>query len=161
MPIVAASFPRIREGVEAIGNALSLGLLDPRAIPKASLAGCDHNRDEQISPFAVSPQTLDFTLGQIAKPLIEKLAEILVVHIENLTWSKGYCPICGTMPELAFLQRDGGQCWLRCASCAFEWRFARLSCPFCESGTHEDVEIYSVVGREHESVEVCHKCKRY
>jgi FdhE protein len=161
MPIVAASFPKIRAEVEAIGDALSQGLLDPRAILKASLAGCDHNSAEQLSRLEVTPQTLAFTLGQIAKPLIEKLAESLVVHIENLTWNKGYCPICGTMPELAFLQGDGGQRWLRCASCAFEWRFTRLACPFCESSNQEDIEIYFVVGREHESVEVCHKCKRY
>jgi FdhE protein len=161
IPTMAASFPKIREEVEAIGKALAQGFMDPRAILKASLAGCDPNSADQISPLAVTPQTLAFTLGQIAKPLIEKLAENLVVHIENLTWSKGYCPICGTMPELAYLQGDGGQRWLRCASCAFEWRFARLSCAFCESSSQEDVEIYFVVGREHESVEVCHKCKRY
>ena len=120
MPIMAVSFPKIREEVEAIGDALTQGLLDPRAILKASLAGSDHNSAEQISGLAVTPQTLAFTLGQIAKPLIEKMAESLVGHIQDLTWSKGYCPICGTMPELAFLQGDGGQRWLRCGSCAFE-----------------------------------------
>lgn len=161
MPVMEKSFPKIKEECEIIGNELFHGRLDPRAVLKASLAGSDGENLEVASRLMISPQTLAFALGQIAKPLVEKISCNLSPLVENLSWSKGYCPICGTMPELAFLQGEGGQRWLRCASCSYEWRFTLLVCPFCESENHEDFEIYFVAGREYENVDVCHKCKRY
>ncbi len=112
-------------------------------------------------PASVTPRALSFALGQVARPLVERLSEGMSPLIESLNWVKGYCPICGTMPEFAFLRGDGGQRWLRCASCGHEWRFTRLICPFCESDNQEDFEIYFVEDRAHEKIEVCLGCKRY
>ncbi len=161
LPVMAVGFPKIKAEIESVENGLFQGFLDPRPILKASLEGRHHDNAELISRLGVSAQSLVFILGQLAKPFIEKLAGTLTAQIEGLSWSKGYCPICGSMPELAFLQGEGGQRWLKCATCAFEWRYVRLTCPFCESSSHEDVEVYFVVGQEYESVEVCHKCMRY
>ena len=160
MPVMENSYPKIREELQIIGNDLLEGRLNPRSTLKALLAGCA-DENAAADRLNVSPQTLTFALGQLAKPVIEKLSYDLRPLVENLSWTKGYCPICGTMPELAFLQEEGGQRWLRCASCSHEWRFTRLVCPFCESDSHESFETYYVEGREHESVEVCLKCKRY
>jgi FdhE protein len=160
-PVMAESFPRISKEIEAIAKDLLSGGMDPRRVLKASLAGRSDENATEASRLKVTPQSLSFALGQVAKPLIEILSETLRPLTEGLSWGKGYCPICGTMPGMAFLQGEGGQRWLRCASCAHEWRFVRLVCPFCESGNYEDLEIYYVAGREYESVHVCHKCKRY
>ena len=161
MPVMKKSFPKIGPELEIIEGELLKNRLNPRAILEASLTGREDANARVASRIAINPHSLAFALGQIAKPLIEKLCDHLSPLIENLSWSKGYCPICGTMPELAFLRGEGGQRWLRCASCAYEWRFKRLLCPFCESDSQRDFEIYFVEGREFESVDVCHKCNRY
>lgn len=161
MPIITHSFPKISVDCRIIRDGLFHGILDPRVVLKASLMGSDVQGAATEPWYGASPQALSFTLGQIAKPLIEKISCNLGPLVNGLSWIKGYCPICGTMPELAFLQGEGGQRWLRCASCSHEWRFTLLTCPFCESENQEDFEIYYVAGREYETVDVCHKCKRY
>jgi FdhE protein len=161
MPVLAESFPKIREEIETIAENLLSGGMDPRRVLKASLVGRGSENAAEASRLEITPQSLSFALGQVAKPLIEILSDSLRPLMEGLTWGKGYCPICGTMPGMALLQGEGGRRWLRCASCTHEWRFVRLVCPFCESGNHEDLEIYYVAGREYESIHVCHKCGRY
>jgi FdhE protein len=161
MPIMAASFPRIKEECEIIFSELLNGRIDPRVSLQASLTSIGSGSGARGSRLSISPQVLAFALGQIAKPLVEKISGNLSRLVEDLSWSKGYCPICGTMPELAFLQGEGGQRWLRCGSCSHEWRFSLLVCPFCESENHEDFEIFYVADRDYEMVDVCHKCKRY
>lgn len=161
IPIMVSSFPKVSGDLEIIGSLLAQGRLNPREVLKSSISGDEGKNVEVASRLQVDPQTLAFALGQIAKPLIERISSNLAGLVENLSWRKGYCPICGTMPELAFLQGEGGQRWLRCASCAHEWRFVRLVCPFCENDCQEDFQFYSVAGRDYESVDVCGKCGRY
>ncbi len=82
------------------------------------------------------------------KPLVEKKAEALRALIAGLRWHKGYCPICGSMPELSFIKGEEGQRWLRCALCSHSWRFLRPSCPFCENEDQEQHSIYYIDGRK-------------
>jgi FdhE protein len=104
--------------------------------------------------------TLDFALSQLLKPYIEKRTEKLRPLIQNLVWSKGYCPICGALPELSFLQNDEGQRWLRCSLCGNEWRFDRMTCPGCEEGK-SPIQTISITGSEHQWAELCTACRRY
>lgn len=161
IPVMAKSFPKIREDCEIIGNMLFRSYLDPRAVMKAFLAGGE-GEDWLLEYFAgIDPRTLSFALCQIAKPLIENISRNLSPLVNDLFWGKGYCPICGSMPELAFMQDDGEKRWLRCAACSHEWRFTLVMCPSCENENQEDFEIYYMAEREYESVDVCHKCRRY
>ncbi len=102
-----------------------------------------------------------FVLTQVAGPVVEKRAEALRPLINELNWDRGYCPICGSFPELSLLWGKEGQRWLRCGFCASAWRFHRMSCPYCDTRVPSDGELLFVEGREHERVEVCHKCGRY
>lgn len=161
IPVMENSFPKIKEELHIIGNELSEGRLNPRTLLKASLTGNEGENTVTAFRLKITPQSLAFALGQIAKPIMERISTHFSLLVENLAWGKGYCPLCGTMPELAFLQGEGGQRWLRCASCSYEWRFTRLMCPFCENENQEDFEVYYVAGREDESLNVCTRCKRY
>ena len=81
--------------------------------------------------------------------------------IQNLPWHKGYCPICGSFPELSFLQGNEGRRWLRCSLCGYEWRFDRMICPYCEAIDRKGMKLNYIEGRQHEWVELCVKCHRY
>ncbi len=159
-PVMARSFPSIKDACEVIGNGLCQKRVDPRAVLAASPAAGEREALAVASRLGVKYEVLAFMLGQIAKPLLEKLSCNLSPLVERLHWDKGYCPICGTMPELALLKENGAR-WLGCPSCSHEWKFALEKCPYCGSEDREDLEVYFLAGREHECVDVCHKCKRY
>jgi FdhE protein len=161
IPAMGRGFPKIRRELDAIRPALVDGRLDPESLVQAMLKGRDEETARVASDLEIRPETLRFTLGQVLRPLAEKRSESLEPLVSNLRWHKGYCPICGSMPDLGFLKGDGGQKWLKCSLCAHEWRFMRTMCPFCESNDHEKMEFYFVTDREHERVELCHGCNRY
>jgi FdhE protein len=154
-------FPRIRKEILAIGKGLSEGRLNLQHCHKAMAEGRIDNLESAASDLSISVDSLRFVLGQIMKPFVEKKAEGLAPLIKDLRWHRGYCPLCGSMPELSFLKGDEGQRWLRCSLCGHTWRFARLACPFCETENHASLQTYYVVGREQERVEVCEECRRY
>jgi FdhE protein len=154
-------FPRIRKDVLAIRMALSDGRLNPQRCHIAMAGGRNDELERIASDLSICAESLKFVLGQIVKPLVEKKAEGLVPLVKDLRWHRGYCPLCGSMPELSFLKGEEGQRWLRCSFCGHTWRFARLACPFCETENHNSLQTYYVVGREQERVEICEECRRY
>jgi FdhE protein len=125
------------------------------------LKGRGEIMDRIALALGTEPLTLKFILGQLLKPFIERLAESYKPLIQNLDWHRGYCPICGSFPELSYLIENEGQRWLRCSLCSHEWRFMRTKCPFCENDDHDKMEFYFVEDRSHERAEICYRCKRY
>jgi len=122
-------------------------------------------QNEEIEQIALGlemkPPILKLILGLVAKPFIEKPAESFAPHLQGVVWRKGYCPFCGSFPELSFLKVEEGQRWLRCSLCGHEWRFMRMVCPFCENIDRETMEFHYVGGRTYEGTEICHQCRRY
>ena len=161
IPAMEHGFPKLKEELGAIRQALADGRLNPQRTLQAMANGLNDEAETTASRLGVSSQSIQFVLGQIMKPLVEKKAEALKPLIKDLKWHKGYCPVCGSMPELAFLKGEEGQRWLRCAFCGHDWRYVRLSCPFCENEDQQKLMTYYIAGREQERAEVCHKCGRY
>jgi FdhE protein len=137
------------------------GHLNLKDCMKALLKGQEEKIDEIALDLETQPLIIKFILDQLMKPFLEKRIEGTQSLIQNLVWHKGYCPLCGSFPELSFLKGIEGQRWLRCSLCGHEWRFMRTKCPFCENDDHEKMELYFVEGREYERAELCFQCKRY
>ena len=161
IPAVEHGFPKLGNELSIIKQALTAGRLNPERCFKVLARGPSGAAEAAAKDLGVGSRSLQFILSQIMKPLVEKKAEALCSLIAGLGWPKGYCPICGSMPELSFIKGEEGQRWLRCALCGHSWRFLRPSCPFCENEDQEKHSIYYVAGREQEWAEVCEKCGRY
>ena len=161
IPYIEKGFPKIKPELKRIRAALKQGHLDLKDCMKALLKGQVEKIDEIAFSLQIEPLILRFILDQLMKPFIEKSVESMKSLIQNLAWHKGYCPLCGSFPELSFLRGDEGQRWLRCSLCGHEWRFMRTLCPFCENDDHEKMELYFVEDREHERAELCYQCNRY
>jgi FdhE protein len=161
LPAMQQGFPKLQDDLRTIEQSLHSRRLSLEQTLEAALQNRADRLAEIISDLGTYPQTFHFALGQLMKPLVEKRAEALAPLIHELPWHKGYCPVCGSMPELAFLKGVHGQRWLRCALCAHHWRFLRLACPFCDNDDPETLIVYFVVGREQERVEACQECNRY
>lgn len=120
------------------------------------------NADEQMLVFA----------GSLAlKSFMARMESRAADKIENMQWLKGYCPVCGTFPDLALLKKSGednaylkshgGQRWLHCSGCGHEWRFKRNMCPWCENEDHEKMRYLQAQERANERVYVCESCRHY
>jgi len=161
IPYIKKGFPKIKPELTRLKSVIEKGQLDLKECMKALLQGQEKKIDEMALILETQPLILKFILNQLLKPFLEKRIEGIQSLIQNLTWLKGYCPLCGSFPELSFLRGDEGQRWLRCSLCGHEWRFMRTKCPFCENDDHEKMELYFVEDREHERAELCYPCKRY
>ncbi len=161
IPPMMKGFPAI---AETLGNLLSLildGSFEPDGFSGAVL-GRSEKDARQIPPkTALDPEAVKFALFQIARPFIARRSKALGTPIENLPWNRGYCPICGSLPELSLLKGKEGQRWLRCGFCSNEWRFVRLACPCCETPEADRMELLFVEGREYERLSLCLHCKKY
>ena len=161
IPYIKKGFPKIKPEIKRLKGAMERGQLDLKDCMKALLEGQEKKIDEIASNLKIKPLILRFILDQLMKPFLEKRIEGIQPLIQNLAWLKGYCPLCGSFPELSFFRGDEGQRWLRCSLCGHEWRFMRTKCPFCENDDQEKMELYFVEDREHERAELCYKCNRY
>ena len=161
IPALIGGFPKIQRELEQLRTAMLQKSFAPDLFLSAVFGGRIVEVSEYAETLGLTTEFLEFVLTQAARPIVEKRAETLAPLIAGLTWDKGYCPICGSLPGLSLLKEKEGQRWLRCGFCANIWRFHRTTCPFCEAQGPDDFELTYVEGREHERIEACHQCKKY
>jgi len=84
--------------------------------------------------------------------------EIYLAHAPEL--QKGYCPVCGNSPNMAFLDQEGRQ-YLHCSFCCHEWKSGRMGCVFCKNN-EKDMQHYFFNEEEKEyRVKLCDHCHRF
>jgi FdhE protein len=109
----------------------------------------------------VNEDLLLFLAENSVRPIFRAYANELKGHVDQETWQRGYCPICGAIPLIAELREDGAR-FLICSLCGFEWRFARLKCPSCGNDDHETLRyFYAESTGKANRIDVCEKCKNY
>ena len=161
MPAMIKGFVHAKEELIRIQQALSSGELKPESIMKAILTGKEDEILEIADRLKVLPDLIIFVFGHLMKPFIENMAETIVPLSQEIQWSKGYCPICGSWPGLAFLKEESGKRWLRCSFCGQQWSFPRTVCPFCENDDQYKLQYFSPEDRKVERAEVCLECRKY
>ncbi|GAU09203.1 formate dehydrogenase accessory protein FdhE [Desulfoplanes formicivorans] len=109
----------------------------------------------------VTPYGFAFVLAQLVAPLLRSQSKALAAHFDLSGWTQGYCPVCGSMPSVAYLAGEGGKRWLHCSTCGHDWRFRRQICPACGDNAAKGLEYFYVDDRLHERAYVCHTCKKY
>lgn len=87
------------------------------------------------------------------------------------SWSKGFCPFCGSLPAVSFLSRPeashseypsgGGQRYLQCALCSHQWRMERHRCPACDATEKGSLVYYHESGNSGERIDACQNCNSY
>ncbi len=136
---------------------LDLGLLLPHvaASDKEFIAGLA--QDLELDPELV------WTLAQnVLRPVLRAWRRQLAPLVEEISWLKGYCFLCGTAATLGELQEDNQVKHLRCGHCGGDWPFPRLQCTQCGNEDHTTLGfLYPEHQRETMRIEICHKCKGY
>ncbi len=161
IPAMMRGFPGLSEQLSAIERAIENQTLTTGNRLNGTFAFGKLEQAENDSYPGINPEILQFVLMQLLKPFAAKKAECMGTLIGDQAWIRGYCPICGSWPEIGFLEGSEGRRRLRCSSCGHEWTFSRTKCPFCESATSGKVEIFYSEDRPFERVELCHNCMKY
>ncbi len=106
-------------------------------------------------------EDLAFLGLQLINPVFELYAEKLIGKIETDKWSRGYCPVCGSPPVMAYLRKDDGKRILWCQFCGTKWSFLRLKCPFCSNEDQKTLKYFFTEENNSYRVYLCEKCKKY
>lgn len=109
---------------------------------------------------SVSEEVLAAVIHAAVKPFISIHSEILIKLVDQELWRRGYCPICGGMPDFAFLDRERGARWLLCCRCDAQWLFQRLQCPYCGTQAQDDL-AYLTDDSGLYRLYICEQCRCY
>jgi FdhE protein len=173
-PSVAVEMEKIQKDImkdSRIFISLAQNYLLHNLAPIHDLAQ-DHKLDTALLFF--------FIKGSV-KPFAESLAEKITTNCDLPPWAEALCPICGSLPSLAYLkpinsdEDDHGQLssrgkspqrplnrFLLCSLCNHCWPFPRLKCPFCQT-ERQGALRYFVIDSDEKGirVDVCNDCKGY
>ena len=177
-------FPIVPEAADRVlretGNTLPdfNGKL-PRAykILNESLALCSERRElfwgsfmhHEMEPWEewikMSAETdlasLLFLARNAIRPVLELTAERLIEkHPIPDSWLNGFCPVCGSLPSLLYLEGEGER-KARCSWCATGWNLHRLQCPYCDNRRHESLGYISPENEPHYRIVYCDRCRFY
>jgi FdhE protein len=122
----------------------------------------DANRVNQAATaMGVDPRSLSFFLYHSLRPSLCRCERELSRYLVDApAWETGCCPICGSLPALAWLEGEG-QRFLYCSFCWHKWPVVRVLCPFCGSRDPEKLAyIYSEDETDYR-LDVCNTCRKY
>jgi FdhE protein len=113
------------------------------------------------APMTDEAQTLLKTIFASAiKPFLAREAATVSVLLDQESWRRGYCPVCGGNPDFSYIAKDTGARWLICARCDTEWLFQRLQCPYCETFDQKKLSYYTNDSGTYR-LYICDECKHY
>lgn len=102
--------------------------------------------------------TLGLLFNHTVKLFMRQYVAQVLPYCDLEQSQQGSCPVCGSRPGLAVLDKDTGKRYLYCGLCEIKWRFQRLGCPYCYS---RESQFITVEGLEKYRLYVCEKCKGY
>ena len=110
----------------------------------------------------LDPEILLFLFLASWKPFLKSQAVALqqTPGFEWTSWDKGFCPVCGGPPLLAYLDQ-GGKRWGACSLCEFTWNLPRFLCPACENSDPQRRRYFFTEQERGFRVEICEACHHY
>ena len=105
-------------------------------------------------------ELLSFVANHALRPALRTFTDAMPTEASGATWHGGDCPICGGLPDFAFLDSDSGARHLVCSRCDTQWLFPRVKCPFCATAEPADLKFYPTEGEQYR-LYVCNVCRRY
>lgn len=151
--------PHMAEQVKKIEESIQNKRIDLKGLLKEY---ANEQKMEQIADeLGLDKKVFLFLIYNSVKPSIEAGVEKILNEIDTETWTKDYCPICGSLPYLGLFKEEVGKRFLLCSYCGNEWRISRLACPFCSNQEQESLQYFYAEGEEAYRIDLCNKCHQY
>jgi FdhE protein len=152
-----------REDREGFKKALQCSEAEPEW-PKRLFKAILGQDEKALSGIAkevdLDPMVLQFLGGMAMRPSLCALRDAVSDTIDKDGWEFGYCPLCGSQPDMAYFEKTGKR-YLHCGLCAEEWPFPRVRCPFCDNHNHKTLGYFQAEEEEGFRVYFCKQCQRY
>ncbi len=159
--ILLAAGKHISENIIKIRSAVENGSLSTERLFSAMIMYDESFLKTIEEEFAIDREVLRFVAYNSMKPSLVMFSEMVSSYLDRENeWEKGYCPVCGSMPELSVFDVNGKRSFV-CSFCAHEWPSRRVYCSFCENTDHDTLRYYEIEDEEEYRVDVCDRCKRY
>jgi FdhE protein len=124
--------------------------------------GVYEEKVEQIAKeLGLDKKVFFFLIHNSIRPSIEAAVEQLLNELNTETWTKGYCPVCGSLPQLSLLKEEVGKRFLVCSYCGCQWQTDRILCPFCNNKDQESLHYFTAEGEDTYRIDLCDKCHQY
>ncbi len=176
LPAVAAYFLQPAHGAESENTPED----SRETLVQGQIAGDGKTVARIAEANGLDASVLEFVAGFVAAPVLRAMVAGAVSDDgegpwnEGEFWQQGYCPVCGAMPSLgwldkpqvdeknAFLAGGGGKKHLHCGLCGANWKFRRGACPSCGEEGNGVIEILRESGVSHgERLDWCTRCRTY
>ncbi len=129
-------------------------------LPRASNpVAAIETRREWFNAGSVQDEYADSLLAAALTPFLWRAADSVLPHVDQETWKRSVCPVCGDAPDLAYFDADGAR-HLLCARCDAMWLFQRFACPYCGNDDHQRLAYYPSDDQVYR-LYVCDQCRRY
>jgi hypothetical protein len=119
--------------------------------------------DEALTPV-LAEEGIDpsYALSVLRLLLLGELGDwsaMITAHLQETSWPRPDCPICGSMAALAESRGLEQRRVLRCDRCGAGWPTSRLQCPFCGETKHQVLRYLFVEGeQERYRLALCDRC---
>ncbi|PKN06293.1 MAG: hypothetical protein CVU72_05220 [Deltaproteobacteria bacterium HGW-Deltaproteobacteria-7] len=158
---VKEGMPQLKESIDLVSSLIQKGKINPADYFKAPAEGENKTADHLAKDLKISPSNVSFLMNLVSRVVLERRAKEIMLALGEFDWNKGYCPVCGEFPSIALIEEEGGKRFLHCSSCGQDWRFTRVSCPYCEKEERKDMEYFYVENKTQEAAFICDTCKKY
>ncbi|MCX5719336.1 MAG: formate dehydrogenase accessory protein FdhE [Nitrospirae bacterium] len=145
---------KMEADIHAIEQSMRNGTIEPEELIKRHFD--DDYLDKIARDLEINKALLKFLIHTSIKSSIDVNVDRLKDGLDLKLWNKGYCPVCGSLPQMSGL-RGEGQRYFMCSFCSFKWQGDRIMCPFCENRDHKDLQYFYAEGNEVHRVDVCNK----
>ncbi len=157
--LAVAHAPKLANAGEKLSTALTNDELELPPLFSALLNNQDI--EKTATKLDIPLEALTFFVFSAMAPAIQSCAVQLSAYLKDAPeLKKGYCPICGSHPEVAFLDQDGKK-FLICSLCAHEWQTRRMGCVFCDSMEKDDQHYFFSNEEKEYRVYMCDNCHNY
>lgn len=172
LPLLPDIFPGLSGPLQAVHRALKADNPETERLFDFLLVGDFAALAGLADKLGIEQDVLEFAGRETLKACLLPAAQQLEKIIRDVPWSREYCPVCGSTPDLTFLRpkdpepsdyliSKSGQLWMHCSLCAHNWRYVRSKCPHCQETGSEKLIYYSSPDRENERIYVCENCRHY
>ncbi|MBU0971618.1 MAG: formate dehydrogenase accessory protein FdhE [Proteobacteria bacterium] len=157
--LAMAHAPKLSTSGKRLSDALIGGDLNLASVFATLLS------DQDLEPMAkkldIPADELSLFAFSAMAPSIQSCSAQLSAYLkEGAEFKKGYCPVCGSHPDTAFLDQEGKR-FLLCSLCAHEWLTLRMGCVFCDTPDQQGQEYFFSNEEKEYRVYVCDNCRHY
>ena len=154
IPELVKGFPALAPDLERLQ-----GLIEAGTVSFDGSSGA--MAQELASAHGIGEQAVLFLSHMAGRVILEMRARDWGKLLQDFTWEKGYCPLCGGAPMIAKIREGQSARILHCSQCGHEWTFSRVICPSCGNTEQKTMSYFFVEDKAQESTFVCERCRHY